>query len=156
MKRLLLTAVCVSVLSSGILCAEAKPFHADADNRPRHEMKMHDDLADRLKLTDEQKAQADRIREDGRKKMEPLMQERRALHERMEKLRKENMEEFEKILTPEQKEEFAKLKQHRGPRQGRPPLPRDHHLKAKEVHHADGVLPMPEADEEDLRPEPKE
>lgn len=115
MKRLILASVCVSLLtfSNAALADGQRPFD---DMRPRHEMKIHEDLAQRLNLTDEQKAKADKIREDGRKQMEPLMQERKALHQKMEKLRKENMEEFEKILTPEQKEAFAKFKEeHRPP-----------------------------------------
>lgn len=115
MKRLILASVCVSLLtlSGAALAGEHQPR---ADMRPRHEMKIHEELAQKLNLTDEQKSKADKIREDGRKQMEPLMQERKALHEKMEKLRKENMEEFEKILTPEQKEAFAKFKEeHRPP-----------------------------------------
>lgn len=115
MKRLILASVCVSLLTmSGV--AMAKRELPAEDMRPRHEMKMHEDLAQKLNLTAEQRTLADKIREDGRRQMEPLMQERKALHEKMEKLRKENMEEFEKILTPEQKEAFAKFKEeHRPP-----------------------------------------
>ncbi|MCQ2741032.1 MAG: hypothetical protein MJ210_02820, partial [Alphaproteobacteria bacterium] len=53
---------------------------------------------------------ADKIREDGRKKMEPLMEEKKQLHEKMDAVRKANMEEFEKILTPEQKQKFESIK----------------------------------------------
>lgn len=145
MKRLLFAIVCASVLSGGVLSAEARPEYHDLDKRPRHEMRMREDLAAKLKLTDEQKALADKIREDGRLKMEPLMQERRTLHEKMETLRKQNMEEFEKILTPEQKEMFARLKQHRGEHPDMRPMPREdrgRHKGPAREHHPDEILPL--------------
>lgn len=115
MKKLILASICASMLVlSGAATAQEK--HSLGNMPPKHELKMHENLAQKLNLTDEQKAQADKIREEGRKKMEPLMQEKKTLHEKMDKLRKENMEEFEKILTPEQKETFAKFKEeHRAP-----------------------------------------
>ena len=54
---------------------------------------------------------AKKIHEQGREKMKPLMEEGKVLHEKMNKVRKENMAEFEKILTDEQKENFEKMKQ---------------------------------------------
>lgn len=111
MKKLLLTAVCVSVLTLGVAHAQSS---ANPENMPPHkEMRMHENLVKKLNLTDEQKKQADKIREDGRKAMEPLMQEKKVLNEKMDTLRKANMEEFEKILTPEQQEEFKKIKEKR-------------------------------------------
>lgn len=134
MKRLILSVMCVSLLTVGG-AAMAKDKLSD-DMRPRHEMKMHEDLAQKLNLTDEQKTMADKIREDGRKQMKPLMEEQKALHEKMDKLRKENMEEFEKILTPEQKETFSKIKkEHRPPHGKRKMHKKDKHtdeVKAEE------------------------
>lgn len=48
------------------------------------------------------------------------MEQMRDIREKMDELREENMKEFEKILTPEQREKFAKIKEqmrpkHRGP-----------------------------------------
>ncbi len=86
---------------------------------PRHEQ-MAEKLAQDLGLTAEQKAQAEKIRADGREKVKPLMERAKKLHEEMDKLRQENMQEFEKILTPDQQEKFAKIKaemkKHKGPR----------------------------------------
>ena len=67
-------------------------------------------LADVLKLTPEQKEKAKEVRENGRKKIEPLMEDMRDIRKKMDEVRKENMAEFEKILTPEQKSEFEKIK----------------------------------------------
>lgn len=67
-------------------------------------------MAEELKLTPEQKTQAEKIRSEGREKMKPLMEDMKAHHEKMEAVRKQNMDEFEKILTPEQKEKFEKIK----------------------------------------------
>ena len=61
------------------------------------------DLAKRLNLSEEQKNKADVIRARGREEMKKL-------HQKMQEIRQSNMEEFEKILTPEQKEEFEKIK----------------------------------------------
>lgn len=81
---------------------------------PKIDKEMHKKMADKfakdLGLTEEQKDQAEKIREDGRKKVEPLMKEMKNLREKMDNLRKENMEEFEKILTPDQKTKLEQLK----------------------------------------------
>ena len=124
MKKILLSAVCATVLTFGTFGAQAQSASEDMPPPPPHEMnmekiqkkmeKIHEEmskkLADDLGLSDEQKAQAEKIREDGHAKMKPLMEERRVLHEKMDNLRKANMEEFEKILTPEQKSKFEEIK----------------------------------------------
>lgn len=83
---------------------------------PKFDKEMHKKMADKfakdLGLSDEQKAQADKIREEGRKKVEPLMKEMKNLREKMDKLREENMKDFEKILTPEQKTKLEEMKKH--------------------------------------------
>ena len=71
---------------------------------------MEAKLADKLGLSSEQREKAKAIREAGHKKIKPLMQEMKTLREKMDKLRHENMEEFEKILTPEQKNKFKEMK----------------------------------------------
>lgn len=137
MKRLILTAISVSLITTGLVGTSYARFGMKGEP-PRKEMKMHEHFAEKLNLTAEQKAQADKIREDGRKKMEPLMQEGKVLYEKMEKIRKENMDEFEKILTKEQKAEFVKMKEQRRRPHGRefgvPP-----HLRHGETPHADSV-----------------
>ena len=118
MKKILLSAVCVSVLTFGALVVGAQE---GADSRPlpppphemnlqEHHEKMSQKLAEDLGLSDEQKSQADKIREEGRKKMEPLMKEKKILHQKMDAVRKSNMEDFEKILTPEQRQKFSEIK----------------------------------------------
>ncbi|MBQ9235572.1 MAG: Spy/CpxP family protein refolding chaperone [Alphaproteobacteria bacterium] len=120
MKKYLLTSICAAVLALSAFNVSADEGKADMDRPepPKHEMKMqkmHDDLADKLKLTDEQREKAKKIHEEGRAKMKPLMDEGRELHEKMDKLRKENMAEFEAILTDEQKAELEKIKKdHKG------------------------------------------
>lgn len=90
-------------LCSANFAAAQEPPLPPREPRPEQMQKMEDDLAVKLKLTDEQKAQAHKIHQEGREQMKKM-------HEEMQKLRKENMAEFEKILTPEQKAEFDKIK----------------------------------------------
>lgn len=79
-------------------------------NREDFHQKMSEKIAKDLNLTEEQQAKAKEIREEGRKDIEPLMQEMKDLREKMDTKRKANMEEFEKILTPEQKAKFEEMK----------------------------------------------
>ena len=58
-------------------------------------------------LTKEQQEQAEKIRKEGREKLKPLFEEMKDIREKMDKLREDNMLEFEKILTPEH---YEKLK----------------------------------------------
>ncbi len=146
MKKILLTAVCATVLTLSATCAAAQPAPAEVPMGVR----MEEPLAKRLNLTEEQKQQAEKIREEGRKKMEPLMNERKLLREEMEQVRKENMEEFEKILTPEQKKIFDEMKQHKGPK---PPRPGDHRRLGPK-HHPRHETPMP--GDEPMPPAPVE
>ena len=168
MKKMLVTAVCLAVLSGSVNIAAAQPAEPGND-RPRVEMQNRPPLSEKLSLTDEQKAQADKIREEGREKMKPLIDEQRALREKMDAVRKANMEEFEKILTPEQKKVFDEMKLRKGPRPGpragrhhrRPePMPR-HHGRAMppvdEFGPVPGDMPPASAPEDDiLAPEPVE
>lgn len=135
MKKILLNSLCAAAVMFGATAAMAQPaddmlpppppgheFDAPRPPMDGHEMKgPHgkdmrggpDRLAKDLGLTDEQKEQARKIHEQGREKVKPLMEEMKNIHEKMEKLRKENMAEFEKILTPEQKDKFEKIKAER-------------------------------------------
>ena len=56
-----------------------------------------------------EKLTAEKIRLDGRKKIKPLMKKMLKLRKEIDNERKENMEEFMKILTPEQKDKFEKM-----------------------------------------------
>lgn len=116
----------------------AEIMHHKGDFHHKH-MKAPLPLEDKLNLTDEQKEQAKKIHEEGRKEIEPLMKEMKELREKMDVVRKKNMEEFEKILTPEQKEELDSMKKSfeekmkKGPR----------HMRGKMPHGEDGMLPPP-------------
>lgn len=79
-------------------------------DRPDFERKMQEKLAKKLDLTPEQQELAKKLNENSRKKIEPLMDEMRKTREEMDKIRRDNMAEFEKILTPEQKTKFDNMK----------------------------------------------
>ncbi|MBR2299278.1 MAG: hypothetical protein IJ870_01730 [Alphaproteobacteria bacterium] len=80
-------------------------------NREDFQKKMAEKIAKDLNLTPEQQEQAAAIREAGKQEIEPMMNEMNALRERIDAKRRANMEEFENILTPEQKEKFEQIKQ---------------------------------------------
>jgi len=66
-----------------------------------------------LNLTPEQKKQEKALREKYRAKLQPVMEEMKASHEKARAIQKEHMTEFEKILTPEQKAKFEKMQTER-------------------------------------------
>ena len=102
----------------------------------------HKPLQDRLILSDEQKELAAKIHEDSKKEIEPLWKEMKALREKMDAIRKANMEEFEKILTPEQKTKLDKMKAKVDRKMQRRFNQKFHH------HHGEaGMLPPPPHDE---------
>lgn len=105
MNKLGLCLLCGTMLLTniGFVRANEPEMRPEPPKMERMHKKDHHDLAKKLNLTDEQKKQAEKIRESGREKMKKM-------HEQMQELRKENMAEFEKILTPEQKSEFEKIK----------------------------------------------
>lgn len=127
MKSKLLSVVCASaiIMAAGMVNAADKkagelspqPAGHEMKNHkgePKFDKKMHQRMADKfakeLGLSDEQKAEAKKIRKEGREKVEPLMKEMKVLREKMDKMREENMKEFEKILTPEQKAKMEQMK----------------------------------------------
>ena len=67
-------------------------------------------LKDQLDLTEEQRELMKQIKADGRKEIEPLIAEINALRDKMEAVRAKNNEEFEKILTPEQRAKLAEIR----------------------------------------------
>ena len=116
---LMFTAMSLTLSSFSALAMENKPLLSMEEKHhieniekrmPPKPEEMEAKLADKLKLDDAQRVQAKKIREEGRKKVKPLMKEMKEIREKMDKLRQENMEEFEKILTPEQKNKFSELK----------------------------------------------
>ena len=97
-----------------------KPFMKDRHFKGRHGMptpEMREHFAKKLGLTDAQKEQLDKFRDEDMAKMKPLFEQMGALHEQMQELRKVNREHFESVLTDEQKEILkemrAKWKHHR-------------------------------------------
>lgn len=130
-KQLLSILLAGTVLSAGTSMAQFTPDvtgnktaeityrnkMADSETRPLkikkmmkiHHQKMAKRLAADLGLSDEQVTQAEKIREDGRAKMEPLMEQMMKLRGQIDQERRANMQEFEKILTPEQKQKFQDI-----------------------------------------------
>ena len=116
MKKWLYSVCAAAVMlgAANVYAQEKKPF-PPADG-PRHEQrmeKMENKLADELGLTEQQREQAKKIHEEGRAQVKPLMEDMKNLREKMDKLRQENMKEFEDILTAEQKTKFEKIKAER-------------------------------------------
>lgn len=85
--------------------------HAGARGGPRFE-----EIFDRLKLTDEQKAQVHQILSDAR---EQIRAAHREAEPRMSEIRRQTDERLEKTLTPEQWQQFQKLTEEMRARQGR-------------------------------------
>lgn len=147
-NNMLSILLATSVISSGVLSVEAyaedaapeMPKFEQAFNPEQMRQKMQQKMADELGLTAEQQKQAEALSEKSKAEMEPLMKEMKDIREKMDAKRRANMEEFEKILTPEQKEKFEALK-HKGPHHGEGWGKFPHHMKGK-----DGMK----------KPEPKE
>lgn len=68
---------------------------------------MKEKFAQKIGLTEEQKEKIEKMREEDKAKMEPLMKKMKELREEMRKIRQESRTRFESVLTEEQK---AKLK----------------------------------------------
>ncbi len=122
MNKTLMMAFCAAELLMGtsVVMAQtpemiASPTQRVMENRS-HEFKgrypnmMQDRLAEELKLTDEQKAELQKVRDENREKIKPLMEQMKELRKQMDDLRKADMESFETILTPEQKKIFEEVK----------------------------------------------
>ncbi len=84
------------------------PHHHQFDGKKMHEMHQKK-LAEDLDLSAEQQAKAEAIRKADFERMKPLIEEMKALREKMDNMRKENLEAFKEILTPEQKVKFEKI-----------------------------------------------
>lgn len=123
MNKTLMTAFCAASLllgTSAVMAQDAEmapppPPHEEMGPRPhefggRHAAKMQDRLADELNLTEAQKADLQKVREENREKMKPLMEQMKELRKQMDQLRKADMESFEKVLTPEQLKLFEEIK----------------------------------------------
>lgn len=70
-------------------------------------------FAEKLQLTDEQKAQIEQFRKEDMAQMEPLFKQMDDLRAKADKLREENKARFESVLTDEQKETLAAMHERR-------------------------------------------
>lgn len=110
MNKIILSGISLSLLlgATGAFAADVPPPPPPPDRpmlenvvkAPRFSPKHFEE---KLHLTKEQKERAKEIREEGREKLKPIMEEMKALRKKADEIRKDNMEEFEKILTPEQR-----------------------------------------------------
>ena len=124
MKKIYLPILCATALMCSSYEASAQEditmppppsveHHADFQKMEKHHEKMATKLAEKLNLNEEQKEKAQEMRKAARQKMKPLLEQMKELRKKMDTLRQDNMKEFENILTPEQKEIFAKIKEER-------------------------------------------
>lgn len=122
----------------------SKPFMKDRHFKGRHGMptpEMREHFAKKLGLTDAQKEQLDKFRDEDMAKMKPLFEQMGALHEQMQELRKVNREHFESVLTDEQKEILENMRKEW--RHHRHPFMDKHHgmPKATDEVNADNEAP---------------
>ena len=142
MKKVLILAALVAFTGSVVMAEEAvtkpdcpkPPCKVKLDKvPPKHKV----DFDKKLKLTDEQKAQAKELRQKGHEQMKPIMDQSMAkrkelkaaidankdyktietlkneikeLDKQAHEIRKQNMKDFESILTKKQKKELEKIK----------------------------------------------
>ena len=104
-------------------------------------------------LTAEQQEQADKIRREGQEKIKPLMKEMKDLREKIDAERRANMEEFEKILTPEQKQKLDEMKQ-RGMEDFKRRIGERRGPKMRGPHHFEKLRPAPHHPEGEMLPTP--
>lgn len=119
MNKLSLSVLCAAMLTCGSALAQTHddmppppPEHNEKQMEAHHE-KMENKLADKLNLSQEQRSQAKEMRQTARKKIKPLMEDMKKIREQIDAIRKENMQAFEKLLTPEQKKQFDEIKAER-------------------------------------------
>lgn len=175
-KKLLSILLATTILSAGAVMAQtpapetqdvAETIKVEKRRMPKrfdreHHERMAKKMARDLNLTPEQQEQADKIRKEGIEKVEPLMEEMKALREKIDAERRANMTEFENILTPEQKTKLKEMQRRgveefkRRMNERRGPGMRGMHRPERPVrglHHADdGMLPPPPPEGEMLPP----
>ena len=96
-------------------------YRADRGDAPRRfghpgfhpERALKHRFAEKLQLTDEQKAQIEQFRKEDMAQMEPLFKQMDDLRAKADKLREENKARFESVLTDEQKEILAAMYERR-------------------------------------------
>ena len=97
------------VLTAMVVVMLAASPAAFAKGKEHDPQKHLDSLTKKLELTDQQRSQVEQITNDYRSRMESLRSQMDALH-------KEKREKISAVLTPEQREKFEKMKQHKGQR----------------------------------------
>lgn len=150
-KKYLMMFTAAAILMAGVTSVSAQPLPpVDGAPAPHHEKmemrkakrmppdpeKMAEKLADELGLSESQREQAKAINKKGMEDVKPLMDQMRDIREKMDELRKENMKEFESILTPEQKTKFDAFKEKMHPKH-RAPRPRHKAPKPVVEHHVE-------------------
>ena len=150
-KKYLMMFTAAAILMAGVTSVSAQPLPpVDGAPAPHHEKmemrkakrmppdpeKMAEKLADELGLSESQRAQAKEINKKGMEEVKPLMDQMRDIRKKMDELRKENMKEFESILTPEQKTKFDAFKEKMHPKH-RAPRPRHKAPKPVVEHHVE-------------------
>ena len=150
-KKYLMMFTAAAILMAGVTSVSAQPLPpVDGAPAPHHEKmemrkakrmhpdpeKMSEKLADELGLSESQREQAKAINKKGMEEVKPLMDQMRDIRKKMDELRKENMKEFESILTPEQKTKFDAFKEKMHPKH-RAPRPRHKAPKPVVEHHVE-------------------
>ena len=150
-KKYLMMFTAAAILMAGVTSVSAQPLPpVDGAPAPHHEKmemrkakrmppdpeKMAEKLADELGLSEAQREQAKAINKKGMEEVKPLMDQMRDIRKKMDELRKENMKEFESILTPEQKTKFDAFKEKMHPKH-RAPRPRHKAPKPVVEHHVE-------------------
>jgi len=104
MKKGMMTAVCAIVLSLGIVSVQAQ----QKNMMPRGPMlqSQEGNVFDYLNLTNEQKEAHENIKAATQEKIVEIRKEMKVYLDKIEDIRAEERVEFEKILTPEQKDIF--------------------------------------------------
>jgi len=87
-------------------------FHHKNHHQFGEKMKAH--FAKKLGLTDEQKQQLDKFRDEDMAKMKPLFEQMDSLRKQMDEMREINRAHFESVLTDEQKEILKTMKMKKG------------------------------------------
>lgn len=151
-KFLLSTFLATTIIFSNVVRAEETDIATVSqeevlkmeNNHPKFDKNFHEKMAkkmaEKLNLTKEQQEQATQIRQAGRKKIEPLMKEMKALRKKIDTERRANMEEFEKILSPEQKKIFDEMK-NKAPKFEKKHMFGKHHRKGRPHPHMEKDAP---------------
>lgn len=115
-------------------------YRADRGDAPRRfghpgfhpERALKHRFAEKLQLTDEQKAQIEQFRKEDMAQMEPLFKQMDDLRAKADKLREENKARFESVLTDEQKEILAAMHERRAQIRERRAEMREYRAEMKE------------------------